>query len=209
MLADELLELIKSRRSIRNFTNEPILNEDLLRIIDAARYAPSNTNRQPWKFIIIKNDSVKNIIAETVAKKMDSLRSSIKDAETSDLLSSYEEYFLFIRRAPVLIFALYKDPPSFLQAFLSEQNLNSMSKNVSSELMSTSMAIQNLLLFAHALGLGACCTTGPLLASEEIKKILDIRPPFEIAAIMALGKYIEQPAVTSRKSIMAITEVIE
>jgi nitroreductase len=97
MLADELLELIKSRRSIRNFTDEPISDEDLLRIIDAARYAPSNTNRQPWKFIIIKNDSVKNKIAETVAQKMDSLRSSIKDAETSDLLNSYEEYFLFIR----------------------------------------------------------------------------------------------------------------
>jgi len=54
-----LLEIIKERRSVREFTNEKVSDEDIRLLIDAARYAPSNSNRQAWKFIILKNDKIK------------------------------------------------------------------------------------------------------------------------------------------------------
>ncbi len=49
----ELKEAIQTRRSIRAFTNEPIPREDLEAIVDAARVAPSGSNRQPWDFVVI------------------------------------------------------------------------------------------------------------------------------------------------------------
>ena len=58
------------------------------------------------------------------------------------------------------------------------------------------------------MGLGACCMTAPLIAVEEIKKILDIRPPFEVAALIPVGKYEKEPAPVSRKKIDRIMETM-
>ncbi|MCS7227848.1 MAG: nitroreductase [Endomicrobia bacterium] len=51
----KLLDIIKSRRSIRKYKDKPIPQEYLTQIIEAARWAPSGLNNQPWKFIIIQN----------------------------------------------------------------------------------------------------------------------------------------------------------
>lgn len=53
---DALMETLKWRRSIRKFTDEPVSDEDLVKIIDAAHYAMSGANSQPWEFIIIKDN---------------------------------------------------------------------------------------------------------------------------------------------------------
>jgi len=59
----ELLDIIKNRRSIRKYYKEDIPTEDLYKILEAARWAPSAGNLQPWEFIIIKNDTIKEKIA--------------------------------------------------------------------------------------------------------------------------------------------------
>ena len=59
-----MLEAIKNRRSIRAFKNEGISSETVEKLIDAARWAPSAGNIQPWEFIIVKNSEVKRRLAE-------------------------------------------------------------------------------------------------------------------------------------------------
>lgn len=54
----EVLEAIRTRRSIRNYTGEPISDEDAIKILDAARLAPSGGNRQAWNFVYIKDPKV-------------------------------------------------------------------------------------------------------------------------------------------------------
>ena len=54
----DLLEGLRSRRSIRRFTNEPITREQLLEIITAGTWAPSGQNNQPWRFVSIVNKEV-------------------------------------------------------------------------------------------------------------------------------------------------------
>ena len=49
----DALEAIRKRRSIREYTGEAILREDLEKIVDAARLAPTGWNRQPWDFIVV------------------------------------------------------------------------------------------------------------------------------------------------------------
>lgn len=56
----EALEAIRKRRSVRNFTGDPIPKEDLLTIVDAGRLAPSGNNRQPWEFIIVTDPAMIN-----------------------------------------------------------------------------------------------------------------------------------------------------
>jgi len=99
--------------------------------------------------------------------------------------------------------------PAVMEHVVSKINAGTKAKKPEPELVSVSMAVQNLLLASHAMGLGACCITSPLIASTKIKKILDIRPPFEIAALIPIGKYYKAPEVVGRKEIDKIIEIVE
>ena len=204
-----LLEIIKERRSVREFTNEKVSDEDIRLLIDAARYAPSNSNRQAWKFIILKNDKIKSKIVDAVSEKIEKVKGNIQDEEHRKIFNDYTGYFLFFSQAPIVIFALYKTMPAVMEHVVSKINAGTKAKKPEPELVSVSMAVQNLLLASHAMGLGACCITSPLIASTKIKKILDIKPPFEIAALIPLGKYDKAPEVVGRKEIDKIIEIVE
>jgi nitroreductase len=74
-----------------------------------------------------------------------------------------------------------------------------------SGLIGTSMAMQNLLLAAHAAGLGASGMTGPLVAADRIREILHIPQAWHIAALVPVGYPDEEPVATARKSIDHVT----
>ena len=65
----EFYEVINTRRSIRNYKETPVPEESLDRIIEAVRVSPSGSNRQPWKFIFVKNSELKSKIAEHCRKQ--------------------------------------------------------------------------------------------------------------------------------------------
>jgi nitroreductase len=66
----EFYEVIRTRRSVRSFKPDPIPEDVLERILDAARIAPSGSNRQPWLFIIVKDSEVKRKLAEYCSNQM-------------------------------------------------------------------------------------------------------------------------------------------
>ena len=59
----DIFELIKTRRSIRTFTNRPVPDEVIERIIEAGTWAPSGMNNQPWKFAVIKDSELKKAVS--------------------------------------------------------------------------------------------------------------------------------------------------
>ena len=67
----EVLELLKTRRSIRAFTSRPVPDEMVDKIIEAARWAPSGANSQPWEFIVIRNQETKDRMAAIVRDQME------------------------------------------------------------------------------------------------------------------------------------------
>ena len=60
----EVFEAIKGRRSIRKYTQEPVPEDLVLKILDAGRWAPSASNRQPWSFIVLRDKEVRRKVAE-------------------------------------------------------------------------------------------------------------------------------------------------
>lgn len=74
MEIDRLIDLLKSRRSIRAFKPDPIPDEYIQKIIEAARWAPSGGNSQPWEFIVIKRKEVKDRIVDLFMKSTKLLR---------------------------------------------------------------------------------------------------------------------------------------
>ncbi len=56
----DILNLIKTRRSVREFTDEPVSDQEIEKILEAARWAPSGLNNQPWRFLVIKDKEKKD-----------------------------------------------------------------------------------------------------------------------------------------------------
>ena len=60
-----MLELIKKRRSIRKYTAEPLSDADITALLEAAMAAPSGSNKQPWEFIVVRDEGLRQKLAET------------------------------------------------------------------------------------------------------------------------------------------------
>ncbi len=65
-----MLELIRKRQAQRSYKNKPVEPEKIERILEAARLAPSACNSQPWKFIVVDNPELKNMIADATSAKL-------------------------------------------------------------------------------------------------------------------------------------------
>ncbi|RLE70536.1 MAG: nitroreductase [Thermoprotei archaeon] len=65
-----VLEVVRKRRSIRRYRTEPVASEDLKKMLEAARLAPSAGNRQPWYFIVVRDAEIKRKLAEAAAHQM-------------------------------------------------------------------------------------------------------------------------------------------
>lgn len=104
---DNLLELVKKRRSIRRFKPDPIPDESIAKIIEVARWAPSGFNMQPWEFVVVKKPGLRDKIVEYIktywaqSKSMESARESWqgKPWKTSGVIDSKMDF----TTAPVFI----------------------------------------------------------------------------------------------------------
>jgi nitroreductase len=65
---EHFLELVKTRRSIRQFKSDPVSDCDIDKILEAARWAPSGFNMQPWEFVVVKDRELKDRIVEIVSQ---------------------------------------------------------------------------------------------------------------------------------------------
>ena len=199
---DQLLELIRSRRSIRRFSDRAVSREDIGRLLEAARWAPSNHNRQPWRFLVIEDKQQINHLAETVRQSLSEKLKSLPETAAA-YASEFKHYATFFSNAPVLLVVLHKQPVSVsapLLAGLKNPDL------VSGEPLSVAMAVQNLLLAAQSLGLGTCVLTGPLLAQDALAGELDLPAGHDLTCLVALGHPAESPVPPRRKTIEQIVE---
>jgi nitroreductase len=186
-LIDATMKVIQDRRSIRNFTEEPVSDQDLDMIMEAARQAPSGENAQPWRFIIVKSEAMRKkmgaiagggssrrFTAEFVTQKMQKRFEGLKDEEKKQK-------------------AFKKLTSGQVSAFMAEAPINIVvcgKKDVWDTPYDTSAAIENMLLMITALGLGACWVIAPCIDirdEEQIKGFLGIPEGFKAVSILSLG----------------------
>ena len=199
---EQFLDLLKSRRSIRRFTDRAVGREDIVRLLEAARWAPSNHNRQPWKFLVLEDRTQIRALAETIGR---SLAKKIKSlpAVASAYAGELAHYSTVFANAPVLIVVLHKPPASVAAPLLEGLPHPEL---VSGEPLSVAMAAQNLLLAAQTLELGTCVLTGPLLVQEEFTDTLNLPAGFGLTCFIAVGHPAESPESPRRKSLENIAE---
>jgi len=205
MTYDDFLTLARSRRSIRKFSEQAVSREDILRILEAARWAPSNHNRQPWRFVVLENRSQIARLAEVVRTELSQKLKSLPQV-ASGYIGEFADYATFFSEAPVLMAVSHKKPVSFSAGLLKGVDHPDL---VSGEPLSTAMAVQNLLLAAHALGLGSCVMTAPLIVCNLTLHELKPPPGHELTCLVALGYPDEKPLQPRRKNVEQIAEFRE
>jgi len=207
-----IYELMKSRRSVRQFKPEPPSREQIERLIEAAITAPSASNKQPWRFLVVTNREVIVRLAAAVRESVDRIASHVEPS-SEQAFRSYGDYFTRFETAPVVIVPIFKSLTvlsNLIDDRLSQserERIAVMERN--SGLMGAAMAMENLLLVAHEMRLGASGMTGPLVASDRIREILDIPPSWDIAAFIPVGFEAEAPPATGRKPADQVTRWIE
>jgi nitroreductase len=185
---DEFVGFVKNRRSIRVMSPEPIPSADIEAIIECGLYAPSGSNQQPWHFAVITNRELINNIKSEVGAKVDEIASRISSASARKSFDGYLQYITFFDRASALICCFVEPYRALLERLLSRYAPElSVSTRENASVQSVAAAAENMLLAAHALAYAGCWTTGPLIAKEEIERLVKPEGKWELLAIIALG----------------------
>lgn len=181
----EVLEAIHKRRAVRSYRPDPVSREQVRTVLEAANCAPSGLNRQPWEFVVVTGEKIR----EMGKSYHSTLTEYLNNWEASPMSRSLsrDEFIRFSETyggAPVVIVLLVKaDPlPNFRKA----------------DIESASAAMENLLLAATALGLGTCWMTGPIRDEKTLRQILAIPDDREIVAITPLGYSEKIPPAPAR-----------
>jgi F420 biosynthesis protein FbiB-like protein len=192
---EDLQTFLRTRRSVRRFKPDPAPDSVIESILHTATFAPSAHNCQPWRFVIIKDSAVKTRLGEAITSKM---RADMQNegADTSDLEKRAATSLRRINEAPLVIILcrditdVRKDTPE--EAIMGIQ--------------STALAGLQLLLAAHAEGLGGSWICWPLYAQEATRAALELPESWEPQAMYFLGYPDETPEPQDRKSMKEIVK---
>lgn len=190
---DSFLELVKKRRSSWEFKPDPIPEGSIEKIVDAARYSPSGFNSQPWEFIVINEQELRNKIANIFAEYLPSkgVAPGMKDP-------------LGFKNAPVLII-LYGDPR--VRPFAPPPVQNSDETFLSVLTSSLAISYQYMHLAAASLGYATRWVSAIKMPpiEKKIKALLGVPREFITYDMMAVGS---TDFVPSEKKMRELKEVI-
>ncbi len=195
----DLLTAIEGRRSIRRYTDRAAPRDAVERLLTAATWAPSAHNRQPWRFVVITSDSVKSALAGTMGERLRADRLADGDAPDqvdADAARSYAR----ITSSPVVIAVCLSmvDMDTYPDTRRKKAEYTMAAQSVA-------MAVQNLLLAAHAEGLGACWMCAPLFCPDAVAAALDLPADWEPQALVTLGYPANEGKPASRRPGESVT----
>ncbi|MCI0550928.1 MAG: nitroreductase family protein [Anaerolineae bacterium] len=195
----DLQDFLRTRRSIRRFRPDPVPDSVIQNILTTATYAPSAHHRQPWRFVVVTDLSAKTRLADAMAKdfERDLTRDGLPPEKIQTQIKRSKER---ITSAPVAI---------LLCLDMSEMDSYSDEKRTKAEYMmavqSAAVAGLQLLLAAHAEGLGGVWACWPLFAQETIRITLNLPESWEPQGMFFVGYAKDIPDVRERKTIHEIT----
>jgi nitroreductase len=175
----DLFTTLATTRSIRRFRPDPVPDDLLRRVLEAATWAPSGTNRQLWRFLVLRDPAVRASVGEWYRQGFFEVFAQPPAAEAGS------------QRARILESARYlaehmaTEPPVLILACLERAPTDPPPTRFSGS--SIYPAVQNLMLAARALGLGTCLTTIHLRREAQIKEFLGLPEPVDTYALIPLG----------------------
>jgi nitroreductase len=174
----ELEEAIRERRSI-GLVKPDLVDQALIeKLLEAAVYAPNHHNTEPWRFYVLRGEGRGVLGQAYVQIASELLEDPINEANQAALKKHYDKAF----RAPVII-------------VVACESADSPKVDRREELAAVHAAVQNMLLQAHALGLGAIWRTGAPTYHPYMKKAFGLRDEHDVVGFVYVGHPIQSPSV--------------
>jgi nitroreductase len=173
----ELMEAIKSRRSVRNFENKDVSDEQVKQLLEAVQWAQSWANTQCWEIIVVRNAETKAKLQETLPKTNPATKAMV------------EAPVVFVICGKLQAAGYYKGQVTtkFGDWFMFDLGI----------------ASQNLCLRAHDLGLGSVIVG--LFDHDKAKQVLGVPEGYELVAMIPVGYPAKVPSAPKRKEIAEFT----
>ncbi len=177
----EFRRVLYGRRTVRRYRPGAIERDVLVRLLDAARWAPSAHNRQPWRFCVVTDAALKQRLSLEMGEQWRRDRS----ADGADPAE--------IERRVATSQKRLTDAAALIVASLSMEVMDRYAdaRRAQAEwtmgVQSVALACENLLLAAHAEGLGACWMCAPLFAPDLVRRLLELPEAWQPQALITLG----------------------
>jgi len=166
-----MLDLILKRQSDRSYSDKPVESEKIERIIEAGRIAPSACNAQPWKFIVVTDNDLRNKLSDAASAKLLGMNS-------------------FVSQAPLLIVVVRE------KANMSSR-IGATVKDKDYSLIDIGIASENICIQAAAEGLGSCMIGW--FDETQVKKLLGIPSSKRVELIITIGYTTKETREKRRK----------
>ena len=203
MTNTNLRDFLRTRRSIRRFKPDLVPDSVIREILHTATFAPSAHNRQPWRFIVLTNPAAKSNFANLMAEEFqrDLEKDNLPPEEIQKRLNRSRER---INGAPVVI---------LLCVDMTEMDSYPDTRRKKAEYIIATQSAANagmqLLLAAHAEGLGGVWVCSPVFAQEAVQNALNISKSWEPQAMFLLGYPSDIPVARERKSLDEVSIFID
>ena len=196
MTNTNLRDFLRSRRSIRRFKADPVPDSVIQDLLATATLAPSAHNRQPWRFAVVKDPASRQRLGAALTSRMRADMQA-EGAPESEIESRVTRSLRRIDEAPALIL-LCRD--------VTDVRIDTPEEAIMGT-QSVAAAGLQLLLAAHAAGLGANWICWPLYAQEEAGAALDLPTKWEPQGMIVIGYSNEEPKEKSLRSLKDVMEI--
>ncbi|MDO5861826.1 MAG: nitroreductase family protein [Thermoplasmata archaeon] len=175
-------ECIRVRRSVRSFTSEPVSEEDIRGIMDAAVSAPSSKNRQPWLHRVYSGPIVSEA-ADAMAGEIEAHLEEEADEDRAGDLRSALRTMEILRTVPVMVATTYEDRRPYAGVLPAWRE--GLTDRELVDTLSIGMSLENMMLEAASRGLGTLCIGDHLYATEALARVTGIEG--RVVALIAIG----------------------
>src|SRR5579885_1496290 len=195
MAEENLFEVMYSAGSIRRFKPDPVPDEIITKILDAAIRAPSGSNAQSWLFIVVKDAEKRRQLGAIYKRGADILMklyagaprpAHMEEAKYDRWFKSVLHLFEHMGEVPVLLVPCLK-ASMWTSSKLPEDIRAKMAGSVRIAGSSIYPAVQNIILACRAFGLGTTLTTVHCFFEDEVHKVLDLPDDVQTYALMPIG----------------------
>jgi len=198
----DVREAIQKRRSIRRFKTDPVPDDLIQQLLESARLAPSGSNTQPWRFVVIKDAETRQKLQTASYNQRHVGQAPVIIACCADIKAFGE----FPERIDELI-AAGALPAKTREVFVPSLKKGGMSADIKWHLLiaatgNTDIAIEHMVLHAVELGLGTCWVRW--FDDNKVKEILEIPKNIDIIALLPIGYPAEDPPQRPRFDLQKI-----
>jgi len=200
-------EAIKVRRSIRSFRSDPVSDETILAMLEAARLAPSGSNRQPWRFIVVTDKEEKRKLRKVCFDQAFIEEAPVVfvccvDLKAYDRAAREKRSQEFVDYGVIETLSGYFADPAVRELFLNAPD-DDLSVHFMTAMANTYIAVEHMVLTATALGLGSCWV-GAIGSAEEMNSIFHLPPNIFAVAVLPVGYPTKVPPPRPRISLDSI-----